>query len=232
MKPLELLPIALGAAFYPTLLAGVVLVLGRPDPRRLLTAFVAGGMLFSVAIGFGIVAALRAGSVLQNHEREVSPAVDVVIGLVALALLWVLLTGRDTGFRERRRRKKEAKESDGDGRDPWSERILGGGSAKLAFVVGMVLNLPGALYIVALKDIAAADQGAGADVLYVVGFNLVMLVMAEVPLMGYWLAPERTVELVNGFNSWLGSHSRQLAMVLCGAAGTILVARGVISAVT
>jgi hypothetical protein len=35
---LDLLPMALWSAFYPTLLAMVVLILARPNPRRLLIA--------------------------------------------------------------------------------------------------------------------------------------------------------------------------------------------------
>jgi hypothetical protein len=39
---LELLPLALGSAPYPALLAVVIVILTQPNPRRLLGAYLAG----------------------------------------------------------------------------------------------------------------------------------------------------------------------------------------------
>ena len=45
---------------------------------------------------------------------------------------------------------------------PWAERVLGKGGVFLAFGVGIVLNIvPGVVPIVAIKDIAELDIGAG-----------------------------------------------------------------------
>ncbi len=62
----------------------------------------------------------------------------------------------------------------------------------------------------------------------VVGYNLIMYLMAELPLLGYAVAPEATKARVDAFNAWLGSHGRQIAIVLCGAAGVLLVLRGIV----
>ncbi|MGZ4286700.1 MAG: hypothetical protein ACXVW5_21095 [Solirubrobacteraceae bacterium] len=40
---LSILPLAFAAAFYPTLLAGVIVMLTRPAPRPLLVGFLLGG---------------------------------------------------------------------------------------------------------------------------------------------------------------------------------------------
>lgn len=56
---LQLLPLALGSALYPTLLAAVVLILGQPDPRWLLFAYVGGALLVSLLAGFAIVGPWR-----------------------------------------------------------------------------------------------------------------------------------------------------------------------------
>jgi hypothetical protein len=48
----EILPLAIGSAIYPTLLAMVVIILGQPNPRRLLAAYFCGGMLASLTVGF------------------------------------------------------------------------------------------------------------------------------------------------------------------------------------
>jgi len=224
----NLLPLALGSAAYPTLLTMVVIIIGRENARRLLTAYVLGGLLVSIAAGFLVVKALDAGHVVGGSDHTVGPGVDIVVGLLALLLFWILLTNRDAPIRERRAAKKAAKANDKDDRDPWSKRILEGGSVKLVFVLALVLNLPGALYLVALKDIAAADQSTGAEIIQILGYNAIMYILAEIPLISFYVAPEATKARVNAFNDWLGSHGRQIAMVLAGAAGVILIINGIV----
>lgn len=220
----ELLPLALLAALYPPILAMVVVILARPNPRNLLLAYVLGALLVSIAAGLAIVAALNAGNVVGGSDRTINPAVDIAAGLAAYLVAWILLTDRDRQLRERRARRRAEK---ADGRDPWSRRVLERDSVRLTFVLGVALNLPGASYLVALKDIAAADQSTTTQLIEIVAFNLIMFVLAEVPMVGYTLRPERTREVVNAVNDWLGGHSRQIAMVLCLVAGTWLLARGI-----
>jgi len=222
----ELLPLALAAALYPPILGMVVVILARPNPRNLLLAYTAGALLVSVAVGLAIVAALSAGDVVGGSDRTVNPSVNIAAGVVALFVGWILLTDRDRQLRERRARRRAAK---ADGRDPWSRRILERDSIRLTFLLGIVLNLPGASYLVALKDIAAADTGTAAAVLEVVVFNLIMFTAAEVPLVSYTLRPERTREAVYAINDWLGGHARQIALALCLAVGTWLLIRGIAS---
>ena len=103
-------------------------------------------------------------------------------------------------------------------------------SLGLTFAVAFVLNLPGAAYLVALKDIAESSAGTARTVVWIVLYNLIMFALAEVPILGYMFAPERTRQLVEAFNDWLGGHGRELAMVLLGTAGAFLVTRGLIAA--
>jgi hypothetical protein len=226
---LDLLPLALGSALYPTLLAMVVLILRRDEPRRILAAYLAGAMLTSIGVGLLVVRALEAGKVVGGSDHTVGPGVDIGAGLVAALVLWMLLTDRDRAVRERRRRKKEAKA--GGDRQPWSHRILARDSVLLTFGVGMALSLPGALYLVALKDIAASDQTKGADIAQIVVYNVIMFAWAELPLIGFAVSPERTRVFVNDTNQWLVAHARQIAMSLCAIAAAALIIRGTIAAI-
>ena len=226
----ELLPLALWSAFYPTLLTMVVLIMRRPDPRRLLLTYYAGGMVASLTAGFLLIEAFKGGRSAGASNSVVGPAVDILIGLLALGLFWVLLTGRDRGLRERRARRKAARPAKDEGREPWSRRVLQRDSLGLTFAVALVLNLPGAMYLVALKDIALSSAGTGKTILWVVLYNLIMFMLAEVPIVGYLFAPGRTRERVEAFNDWLGSHGRQIAIGLCGIAGAVLVLRGLVAA--
>jgi hypothetical protein len=140
----------------------------------------------------------------------------------------VLLTDRDRALREHRERKKEQRETEGG--VPWSQRVLSRNSLFLTFVVGIALNLPGALYLVALKDIAAADLATGTTVFYVLLYNLIMFQWAEIPLVGYAVAPERTEHVIRSLNDWLGTHARQIAISLCAVAAVYLIVQGLATA--
>jgi hypothetical protein len=136
----------------------------------------------------------------------------------------VLFTDRDARLEERRRERKAARPA----RDPWSERVLSRGTAPIAFAVGVILNLPGAFYLVALKDIAVSGHSFGRQVFAIVVFNLIMFVLAEVPLLGYSFAPEETQAKVEALNGWMAGHARQIVIFVATTIGLYLVARGLL----
>ena len=57
-------------------------------------------------------------------------------------------------------------------------------------MVGALLTLPGASYLAGLDQIHKLKYSTTATVLLVVGFNLVMLWLLEVPLAGFVVAPD------------------------------------------
>ena len=75
-----------------------------------------------------------------------------------------------------------------------------------------------------------ADLATGTTVLYVLLYNLIMFQWAEIPLVGYAVAPERTEHVIRSLNDWLGTHFRQIAIALCVAAGVYLIAQGLATA--
>jgi hypothetical protein len=230
----QLLFLALEAALYPTLLAAVVILLSTPHPRRLLGAYLAGGLVVSIGLGIAIVKALEGSKAVTSESSGLSWGADLAIGGLALLLAVALATRTDERFRERRRQRREAAgkvkpPSDDDKKEPWSARILARGSAPIVFVAGLVVNVPGAAYLVGLKDIAAGKYSTGEEIALIVGFNLIMFLLAEIPLAGLLIAPERTDAMVKRFNAWLSSHSRQIAIALCVFLGVFLVIRGIVN---
>jgi Sap, sulfolipid-1-addressing protein len=228
--PLELLLLALNAALYPTLLAAVVILLSQPRRRMLLTAYLAGGLGISIGLGLAIIAALEGSGAVHNTRSEASWVTDLTVGGLALLLAVALATRADARFRERRRARRPAKTIDPDveKKEPLSERVLARGSAPLVVLAALALNLPGASYLVGLKDIAASHHPTGTDVALVVAFNLVMFLLAEIPLLGLIFAPERTVELVHRLDDWFSANGRVIAVVLCTALGVFLIVRGIV----
>jgi hypothetical protein len=228
--------LALEAALYPTLLAAVVILLSQPRPRRLIAAYLAGGLTMSITIGLVIVFVLKDSDAVSGSGKTLSWAADLAIGGLALLLAVALAVKADDRVRQRRARKKVAAgaspepttdEADSSSKEPWSQRILARGSAPIVFAAALAINLPGAAYLIALKDIAGGGHSTGVVVIMIVAFNLIMFALAEIPLLGLTFAPERTHELVGRGNAWLSGHGRQIAIVLCAAVGIYLIVRGI-----
>jgi hypothetical protein len=216
---------AFTAALNPTLLAVTTVILLLPNPKRLLIGYLLGALMTSITLGLVIVFSLEDSSVVDTARNTLSPAADFTLGGIALVLAYVLATGRDERWSERRQRRKAAKEPSGPPR--W-QRFLGRGSARDAFVVGALLTLPGGSYLVGLDHLAAQDLSTVATVLTVLAFNLIMLVLLEVPTLGYLLAPESTPGAVDRFKAGISRHGRSAGIWGAAVIGGLLVVRGAI----
>lgn len=224
---MQLYVLALYAAVYPALLAAVGILLASPRRHRLLTAFLAAGMTVSVGIGIGIVLLIHhSGAVKQAHSGW-SWGTDVAVGVLALLLALALYTHAWQRLQARRRRSADRAAED---KPPWSQRLLGRGSVPIVVAASVVLNLPGAIYLVALKDIAAGHHSIAIDAVQVIAFNVIMFLLAEIPWVGLMLAPERTERLVRRALAFLGVHGNKVAIGLCLVVGVHLLIRGAVRA--
>ena len=106
-------------------------------------------------------------------------------------------------------------------------RLLGRGSPRVAFVVGLLLSFPGVSYLTGLSHIHKLDAAAAPTALLVIAFCLVQQLLLEVPLAGYFLAPEKTAEEVDGFRAWLGRNGRQAGIIVAAVLGALLLIRGI-----
>lgn len=222
--------LALLAMFTPTLLAAVTVMMLLPNPKRLMLGYLLGAYTVSISLGLLIVFSLD-GSTGDTTKQTLGPGQDLVLGLLALLVAFVLGTGRDGPLQQRRRRRKEAKEAAaaGEAKESWPERMLGRGSPRVAFAVGVALTLPGVSYLTALDRMAKLNAGVPETVLLVVGFCLIQQIFLEVPLLGYAFAPEQTQDRVTRFRAWLMRNGRRVGVILAATLGGLLVLRGVIT---
>ena len=217
---------AITAAFNPTLLAAVTVMLVLDNPKRLLLGYLLGAMMTSITLGLVIVFTLGGSSSgTSTAKHTVNPIIDITLGLLVLVVAFVVATGRDHKRRARSERKKAEK---ADKPPPKWQQALSGGSARTTFVVGALLTLPGASYLAGLSDIAKQDLSTTATVLTVVGFNLIMLSLLEVPLLGYAFSPEKTSAAVHRFSAWLNRSGGRIALVLALVVAIALIARGLV----
>jgi Sap, sulfolipid-1-addressing protein len=225
--------LSLVAAANASLLAAVTVMLFLPSPKRLLLGYLVGGLLVSLAIGFVIVFVVHDASSTETARNAVSPSIDIVVGLIFALVAYVFQAGHDQRLKERRAEKHAAAGKEPAEKGPSKvEQLLGRGSARVTFALGVVLTLPGFAYLAALHDLQELGYGAAGKVLVIIGFNVMLLLLIEIPLAGYFVAPERTVAAVQRFRAWLGRRGRRMAVVGFAVVGAFLVARGVVGYLT
>lgn len=214
------------AALYPTLLAATTVMLMLPHPKRLLLGYLAGAAMTSITLGLIIVFALRHAGLVKSSQVTLGPAEDIALGCLVLIIAYVLRSGRDKPLEERRRARKAAK---GPQEPPRWQRTLNRGSARVTFVVGALLTLPGATYITALYRIADEELPAPVTVLTVLAFNAIMLILLEAPLLAYTFAPEWTPRAIEGIKARLRERGRVWAVRVLTVLGLLMVLRGLVT---
>jgi hypothetical protein len=225
--------LGLVSMFNPSLLAAVTVMLLLPNPKRLMLGYLLGAYTTSITLGLLIVFSLNGSSTESTSKHTISPVEDIVVGVIAVAIAWVLRTGRDQPLKEHRRKKKDAKlkarEEAGKPTESLPLRLLGKGDPRVTFVVGAVLSFPGVSYLDALDHIHKLNPGTVPTVLLVVGFCLLQQILLELPLLSYVFAPDGTQDRVNRFKAWIGRKGRTAVVIGATVIGLILIARGVIA---
>ncbi len=215
----DLIPLAIASAFWPILLAVVLISLRASHPGRLMAAFLVGGLLTTLIVGLIIIYVLKDASLTTGSDSWFGPGVEIAAGVAALVLAYVLRA------RRRRPAPATAPTASGPGR---MERMLDHG-APLAFVAGIVFNIvPGVVPLVALKDIADLDYSFAATVGLLLGFYVIMFAFIEIPLAGYVVAPEPTARLTARFNAWLDRTGPRVGIAVLAAIGVYMIGRGLL----
>jgi hypothetical protein len=214
---------ALLAALNPTLLGATTVLLLLDHPRRLLLGYLLGALMTSITLGLIIVFSLNGST--HNAEHALSPAFDLALGGLLIILSYAIRGWGRAEKSARARRRAEAKRAKGP---PLWQRTLSRGSAWMTFVVGALLTLPGASYLIGLHKIAEQDAATGATVGMVLAFNVIMLALLELPLVGFVVAPDWTEGAVERFRVWFARNARRLASQIALVIGALLIVRGLI----
>ena len=96
----------------------------------------------------------------------------------------------------------------------------------------MALTLPGVSYLAALHELDKLNYSVPVTILVILGFNVMLLILLEIPLVGYLLTPERTVVAVQDFRGWLTKNGLKAGIYVLAGLGALLIVRGVIELLT
>jgi Sap, sulfolipid-1-addressing protein len=225
----QVLVFALTAALNPTLVAASTLMMLMDRPVRLMLGYLLGALLTSITLGILIVYELKSSGVLSTTKHSLGPGATTAIGVLFLILALVLRTGRDERVAERRRARKAAKPDKGP--SLW-QRQLGKGSARITFVVGALLTLPGASYIAGLTSLSKLHYSKAETVFTIILFNIIMLALLEVPLLCFAIAPNWTPNAIARAKAWAGRHWRRFFTRFFTVIGVLMVIKGVLQLIS
>jgi hypothetical protein len=229
----EILLLGLAAAFYPQLLAVVLAVLTRPNPKPLLWACYLGSLLVSVGGSIAILAIFRSRETIAGtSSHRIGPAAYFTVGAIALALAIFVASRRGRELMGRnwpvfRRRKRESR------RSPTFATIrsrtdlaLKEGSLVVTGVVGALLGLPGPFDLLALGHLARGGYTAIAAGALIVVFALMKFALMEIPIVSYAVDPEGTAARVGRFSDWMRANKLAGVAVAVAVIGLLLIGRG------
>jgi hypothetical protein len=205
---------ALAAAVYPQLLAVVVIILARPQPKPLLWACYLGSLFVAVGCGIAFVAIFRSrGSVAGTSSNGLGPSAYLGGGAIAVAVAIVVATrrgrevfGQGLPWLRRRRRNDEEATGAAGGVTSWAHRALKEGSLVFAVAAGVILAVPGPFDLLAFGHLSRSGDGwieLGALIIVVA---LIKFLLIEVPIVGYTISPTRTSAQVSRFSGWMRAN--------------------------
>lgn len=228
------LALGLAAALYPQLLAVVVVILTRPNPRPLLWACYLGAVSVSVGCGVAVLLAFRGReTVLGSTSHTLGAATYLLIGALALvfALFGVSRRGRELLGGERAARGREPARQRAPGRvgrvKLRAGTALKRGSLPVAAGVGAALGLPGPFDLLAIGHLARGRYSTIAVVGLIAVLNLSKFLLIELPIVSYLVDPDGTAVRVERFSTWMRTNKIAVVSAVVAVFGLVLVGRGI-----
>lgn len=213
------------------LLAAVFVMIHLPNPKQLMLGYLAGAYAISMAAGLAIVFSLHGSGVAITSGHLLGPGADIGAGLAALAIAFVLAVRLEGPLQKWYARRKAAKAR--QAKLPWSERMLGKGSAGVTFVVGAAMSFPGPVFLSALHHMAKLSLPAVSVLLLVIYLCFMQQLLLELILLAEVFTPGRTqaiaIRIRTRTRAWLACHGRHLAAIGLAGIGILLSVTGLIT---
>jgi hypothetical protein len=208
----EAILLAIVSAARPTGVAAVYALLGSPEPRRVLTAYILVGFTWSVGVGVLIVSAFGGITV---ETGTVTDVIDVLGGVAALGFAVGLATGRLW--------------SPNQGSGGGESRLvasLRNPSLRVAAAAGVLTHLPGLFYLLGLNLIVATDPSLVEGTIDVAVFNVLWFSTPVASLVFSVRRPLQTRATLARVNDWGRRHQRAGIIVASFLVGVYFTLRG------
>lgn len=215
--------LAIAVNFEPTRIGLLPLLLSRHRPLMQLAAYLMGSMIISLGFGFLVL------FVFHRNPFGASPSTggkaQIIVGVLAVLVASAMAA---KAFRVRRNPPDpDAEPSRADKFSASVRTVLSKGrSPWLAALIGAGVGLPSVDYLAVLMIIATsgASPAEQAAVLVTTAFVGSLVIIA--PLVGYLIAPAKTLDVIARFGEWTRSRSQYEYAALLAFAGAMLIVIG------
>ncbi|WP_109750971.1 GAP family protein [Mycolicibacterium fortuitum] len=227
------LVMAVVAAVDPLRIGVVAFMLSRSRPVRLLLPFFLFAFTANVAVGAAVVFGFK--NVTGDGGQTMPPGLEIGIGIAALAIGALSITGvlERLVMRVRTRRSAPVADPEADA-PPGLSKLPGGMQTALrgeapwaAGLLGLINGFPTPYYLAAMAAALTSGAAVTEQMAAMVVFNLVGFLAAIIPLISFLVAPSATRSAVERIYEWMGIHHRLVVAVIAGAVGVYFLVTGI-----
>ncbi len=216
---IEIFVLSLASTVRPTSLAAVAAILSHESRRRLLSAYIVGGLTFTIGFGVLVVGAFHGVHIDAGSGRTKGVA-DILGGVVALLFGLAVATGLVARARQRRVPGNAGR---------FKARLDRGLTVRAATVAGPLTHIPGVFYIIALNVIVAHNPNVPGGLLAIVVYDAIWFAVPIAALALSVVKPSAASDAVLWTQRWTEQHSRAIALAVAFGVGVALIIRGALS---
>ena len=216
---IEVVLLALASTVRPTSLVAVYALVGHEAPRRLMLAYIAAGLTFTVAVGLLVIWAFN-GVDINSGSDETKGIAEIAGGIAVLAFAVLLGTGHVGGPHT---------DDAPDAPRRWTAMLERRLTVPKAALAGPATHVPGLFYLIALNVIVTHQPSVAGGLFEVMIYNLVWFALPIGALAVCAIDPPAARRAVDEVRTWTLRHTRTLLLLVSIAAGCGLVIRGLIT---
>jgi hypothetical protein len=218
---IEVVLLALATTIRPTSLAAIYALVAGEAPRRLMTAYVASGLAFTV--GFGLLVIWAFHGIVNDTGGGDDPVRGIAqVGAGAVAVVFAaLVQARVIG----RSRPDDAPTAPGH-RDRLRGTRL---TLRTAALAGPATHIPGLFYLLALNVIITHRPSVAVGFIEVAIYNLVWFMLPIAALVVCIVRPPLARDVVSAIEEWAKANARPIIVIGSLVVGVLLVVRGALS---
>jgi hypothetical protein len=216
---IEVVLLALASTVRPTSLLAVYALVGHESPRRLMLAYIAAGLTFTIAAGLLVIWAFS-GVEINSGSDETKGIAQIAGGIAVLTFALLLGTGHVGGPHT---------DDAPDAPRRWSTMLDRRLTAPKAALAGPATHIPGLFYLIALNVIVAHQPSVPSGLVEVLIYNVIWFTLPIGAFAVCVIDPPAARRAVDAVRTWTLRHTRTLLLLVALAAGCGLVIRGLVT---
>jgi Sap, sulfolipid-1-addressing protein len=211
----QIVLLALASGLRPAGFVAVYALVRDESPSRLMSAYVAAGFAFTLAVGLVLLLVfsgidLRAGT---NRTRAIA---EIVAGVLAIALGMVVALRRGP-----LRKNVDAPGGTNRLRSGLQRRQI---TTRTAALAGALTHIPGLLYLLAIDLIVSQEPGVGRELVQVGIYDAVWFALPILALAVCVIEPAAARAGLQILERWATAHAKTLVTIIAfGVGGWLLI---------